>query len=96
MSVLSSNYKAACVAYIRAFEKKQGMEFFGWIGDYVGELADFSGWVFNLSDIIHDIDTKQPKGNIIAWYDACIDNAPQRINYSSWCMGLRFEQLTKE
>lgn len=80
------------MAYIRAFEQKQDLPFSYWIGDHVGELADFDGWVFNLSDIRHDIDSKQAKGEIIAWYDACLDNAPQRINYRSWCMGKRFEE----
>ena len=97
MSALSSNYRAACVAYIRAFEKKHGYEFDGWVADEVGGIASFiDQYFFSLLEIIYDIDSKQPKGRIFEWQDACVENVPQYINYKSWCMGWRFEQLKQE
>ena len=89
---MKENYKKVCMAYIRAFEKKQGLLFDEWI-DYL-EVADFGVFsTFYLSDIRHDIDTKQPKENIINWHYAVLDNYSEKgfINYKSWCMGKRYK-----
>lgn len=42
--------------------------------------------------------TKQPKGNILDWQSSDVDfnmfnEKPQHINYKSYTMGLRHEQL---
>ena len=90
LETMRENYKSACVAYIRAFEKKQGIDFDGWVLQEVGGIACFGDYTFAFLDVVHDIDTRQPKGRILQWYSDCLDNAPKRINYRSYCMGLRF------
>lgn len=92
-------YEAACMDYIDAFCKKQNLEFDGWVGDEIGQVAGFSSqYYFNLSDIIYDIDTEQLKGNILSWQDESINfnsqlSKPKIINYKSYCIGLRYEDL---
>ncbi len=94
LETLREAHKASCVAYIRAFEKKQGIDFEFWIGQEVGGSASFGGeWCFTLLEIIHDIDTRQPKGLVLKWHSDCIEHAPKRIDYRSYCMGARFADL---
>jgi hypothetical protein len=65
----------------------------------VGGIASFAcQYFFNLSDIILDLNTKQPKGNILDWQSEDVDfnmfnEKQQHINYKSYTMGLRHEQL---
>lgn len=78
---LRKQYDEACLAYIEAFCKKQDMEFEGWYRDdvYCG------AFVFNLQDIIWDIDSSQPKGRIISWYDDFyVNNHEDAINYRTY------------
>jgi hypothetical protein len=71
----------------------------GWVCDEVGGIASFAcQYFFNLSDIILDLNTKQPKGNILNWQSEDVDfnmfnEKQQHINYKSYTMGLRHEQL---
>ncbi len=58
------------------------------LDSFNGEMVFFNGYTFNLTDIIHDLRTKQTPGNIIQWY-----NNANGFNYQSWCMGLRNEHL---
>jgi hypothetical protein len=78
-STLFKQYKNACTDYILAFERKQGLCFEFWIADRVGEMACFGDWCIMLTDIIHDIETKQPKGRIIEWHDKMLP-----INYQTY------------
>ena len=96
---LHVDYCKICNDYILAFEKKQGIVSDGWVGDEIGGIASFDcQYFFNLSDIILDLNTKQPKGNILDWQSSDVDfnmfnEKPQHINYKSYTMGLRHEQL---
>lgn len=58
-------------------------------------------YFFNLSDIILDLKTKQPKGQILDWQSDGVDfnmfnDNQQHINYKSYTMGLRYNQLKSE
>lgn len=96
---LQKDYYNICNEYIDAFIKKQSISFDGWVGNEVGGIASFAcQYFFNLSDIILDLNTKQPKGNILDWQSSDVDfnmfnEKPQHINYKSYTMGLRHEQL---
>lgn len=51
-----------------------------------------------MSDIILDLNTKQQKGNILNWQSEDVEfnmfnEKQQHINYKSYTMGLRHEQL---
>ena len=96
---LNRQYEFVCNEYIDAFIKKQSISFDGWVGDEIGGIASFAcQYFFNLSDIILDLNTNQPKGNILNWQSEEVDfnmfnEKPQHINYKSYTMGLRHEQL---
>ena len=92
---LKKRYESACNAYIHIFCKKQDIEFDFWVADEVGGIACFiSQYFFNLSDIILDIETEQPRGSILDWQNTEVDRhfageEKPYINYKSYTMGLR-------
>lgn len=96
---LKKQYEEVCNQYITKFVKKQELDFDGWVGDEVGGIASFSTqYFFNLSDIILDLNTKQPKGLILEWQNNGVENAlntpfSETINYKSYTMGLRNKDL---
>ncbi len=91
---LKKQYEYYCNEYINKFIKKQNIEFDGWILNEVGGTACFNGeFSLNFSDILLDINTKQKKGLILKWHYDFIENTPQNINYKSYTMGLRFEDI---
>lgn len=97
---LHKQYKDFCQEFITKFCRKQGLDFDGWVGSEVGGIAEFIGqYFFNISDVILDLTTKQPKGLILSWQDDGLDYAlneggTERINYKSYTMGLRYADLT--
>ena len=94
---LKENLEKSVSAIVKVFEKKHGCRLQGWVADDVTGIADFHDIMFfNLSDICHDIFTEQPKGLIIQWNEESVDNQDQNINFRSYCMGLRFEQLQEK
>lgn len=90
---LQTDFEYSVSKYIHAFELKQDLSFEFWIADRIGEVATFGDiFIFDFSDIRFDIDTDQPKDNILKWNDIQMDlheKKKQTFNYSSWCMGLR-------
>ena len=97
MTRLQEEYNAVVNKYLLLFKRKQEIDFEGWVGDFVGEIATFGDMFFNFDDIRLDIDTDQPKDQIIDWYWETIENNPdypeskeKLINYKSWCKGLRY------
>lgn len=96
---LKKQYEFVCNEYVKKFCNKQGIEFDGWIGDEVGGIASFAyQYFFNLSDIILDLNTKQPKGNILDWQSEGVDfnmfnEKQQHINYKSYTIGVRYKDL---
>lgn len=90
--LLKLRYENACNEYVDVFCKKQEMTNEGWVNDDVGEIICCSSYFFNLRDIRHDIDTNQPKGQIIDWYYECLDYPMESINYYSYSKGLRINK----
>lgn len=94
MNKLKTNYEAACMAYINEFAQKQNLEFTEWLGDEVGIVAIFEEEIIlNFSDIVHDIDNEVQPRLIIKWNYDSMENHTKRINYKSFCMGLRFSDI---
>jgi len=96
MAEIKTKYEQAVNDYILEFCEKQGVDFDYWVQD----IAFFGDIMFNFDDIRHDIDTNQPKDNIINWYDATLEHCTSLkeiekkfINYNSWCMGLRYDVI---
>lgn len=90
---LKREYEDACNAYALEFSDKQDMDFNGWIGNEIGGLAEFADMFFSMPDIVWDINSKQPKGLIIDWYNDNIDNPIKSINYFSYTKGLRIKDI---
>lgn len=96
---LNRQYNLVYNEWVQKFCNKQQIDFDGWVSDEVGGIASFAcQYFFTLSDIILDLNTKQPKGNILNWQIEDVDfnmfnEKQQHINYKSYTMGLRHEQL---
>jgi hypothetical protein len=95
---LNRQYEFVCNELVQKFSNKQDIEFDGWVGDEIGGTATFiSQYFFDLSDIILDLKTKQPKGMILDWQDEYVEfntssEEQKYINYKSYIMGLRFKK----
>ena len=90
---LKETYELACNEYLKKFCNKQGMDNGGWVNNEVGGTAICSDFYFNLHDIVCDISSEQPKGQIIDWYYECLDNPENSINYYSYTKGLRIADI---
>ena len=62
-------YIKSCEEIIKAFSKKQSIEFSGWVDNEFGNKAIFGDHIFKMSDIIFDITSNQQTGLIMEWYD---------------------------
>lgn len=85
-------YKGICNDLVKLFAEKQDLEFYGWAGGTVGEVAGFADYFFNLSDIIYDLETNQKKGLIMEWNDYYMEahyDKKDHVNYKSYSKGLR-------
>lgn len=96
---LNKQYEFVCHEWVQKFCNKQKIDFDGWVSDEIGGIASFACQYFlNLSDIILDIKTKQPKGLILDWQSESVDfnmlkEEKQYISYKSYTMGLRYSNL---
>ncbi|NJL75308.1 MAG: hypothetical protein HC892_10020 [Saprospiraceae bacterium] len=95
LSGLQKQYNAIIEKYVKKFCNKQGFDFdhLG-LNDSVGIMFFDDYYAFSLDDIRLDIDSKQPKGLIIQYYNDSVEYYPKIINYKSYCMGLRFKNLS--
>ena len=94
---LKDNLEKSTMDIVKAFENKQDVGFEYFVSDDVTGIACFGDVLcFNISDICHDMFTEQPKGLIIDWLYSSIDNHYSSINYQSYCMGLRFEDVEND
>ena len=89
---IKKEYEKSCNKIVELFCEKQDLKFDYWIGDKVGGIADCGSFDFYLEDIILDLDKDLKKGFIFDWYDDNLDYK-QYINYNSYIMGLRHENL---
>lgn len=88
---LKQKYEDACNEYVDIFCMKQDLANEGWVNDDIGGIALCSDFYFNLHDIVWDINSKQPKGQILDWYFECLDYPEKAINYYSYSKGLRIK-----
>lgn len=83
------SYENVCNELAKDFCRKQDLIFDGWVGNQIGGIAYCSDFFFNMNDIVLDLKTDQPKGNIIDWYYS--NTEEYTINYYSHTKGLRAE-----
>jgi hypothetical protein len=81
-------YENACTAYVKEFCDKQDMDFGGWVGGTVGDVAYCSDFFFSMRDIVLDVNSGQPVGAIVEWYYSSIE-ADESVNYYAWTQGIR-------
>lgn len=94
---LRKKYEFIVNEYIKIFCNKQDLIFEFWIGDKIGGTGCFGDILyFNFQDIIWDINTHQPKGQIVNWMYESIDNPEKTINYFSYSKGLRFPDIKQD
>jgi len=94
-------YYAACEAIVARFAKKQGIEH---TGNHRGVYDFISQYYFSIDDIILDLENNAKPGLIMQWQndtvDYCLKNKrgknDTRINYQSYIMGLRYEDLKQK
>lgn len=71
---MKEKFENACFAYVRTFAKILDIEFDNWVGDNIGEVANFSDdsfWSFR--DIKYFIDNGIDAETIQDWYDYNIE-----------------------
>jgi hypothetical protein len=91
-------FEQAASVLIESFCKKQDVYVDYIVVDDITGIYCIGDAYLTLSDIYHDMKTNQPKGAIIDWFWESVEfktNNPDGvyINYNSYCMGLRYEQL---
>ena len=75
MKRLKEQFNKITEEYLSSFSKKHDLEFDGWVGDRIGEIATFGDYFFNFDDIRYDLDNDIQKEIIFEWYDISIDLA---------------------
>ena len=90
---LKKQYESICNEYVTQFCIKQDIEFEGWVNYDVGSVACCGDFIFNFRDIVWDINSNQPKGNIANWYYENSETPEKAINYFSYTKGLRIEDI---
>ena len=79
--------------YVQKFCNKQELTNEGWVNDDIGGIAICSELYFNFRDIVWDINSEQPKGQIIDWYYENLHNV-KAIDYYSYTKGLRIADIS--
>ena len=96
LNKLKEQYEFVVSEYVQKFCNKQEVSFEFWVADQIGGIASFGDILyFNFMDIVWDINSKQPKNQIIDWIYESVDNPEKSINYFSYSKGLRWSDLTE-
>ena len=98
-NTLSIHYSKLVAKYIGHFCEKEDMEFNGWVGDLIGEVAYINDYHLDFNDIRKSVDFEMPKGMIIEWHDQSVEYALEndcsdfRINLTTYFKGIKYENL---
>ena len=80
---------------IKEFCDKQDLQFEFENSDIEAGVVCLSDYFFNIEDIYYDMKHNKTKGKILQWYDYVLMHNT-KINYNSYCMGMREEYLNKK
>lgn len=82
---LKETYKQTALSLVKLFCEKQEFEFneYCFCGDMFDGLVWVGDMVFNLTDIVFDLENDCKKGFIVEWYDYVFINS-EKINYRSY------------
>lgn len=92
-SELINQLKEVRKKIIKAFAEKQGIEIDFEDFDSLEYHIWLGGFLFSFDDILYDLNTNQEPKFIFQWLSDCINNPKKKINYQSYCMGLRFDMV---
>jgi hypothetical protein len=85
----------AIISYVRKFEFAHDVSFDFAVNDNLLDALFFGDNVFNISDIVYDVDNHLPVRLIFQWQDdgiqAHFNGSEQKINLQSYAKGLRYE-----
>jgi hypothetical protein len=85
---------------IELFCIKHDISFCGWSENIPCGIGFFGDYVFGWDDVFLDIATRQPKGLILKWFSdslsASLSGCTRRINFKSYTMGYRFDDLIEK
>jgi hypothetical protein len=84
MTKLQENFNKAVHAYIDEFQKRYEIEFDGWVGDIIGEIATWGEFFFNFSEIKYCIDNNISFNYLVNWYDLILKYQNCFINLKSY------------
>ena len=92
---LKQQFENVVDQYLTLFCEKQGVykDNDSWCAGDVGGVIEINDAYLNFTDIILDVDTNQPKGNIFKWYWENDFLNGKEINYYSYTKGLRVKDL---
>ncbi len=88
-------FEQAVKNLVDEFAKKQELSYSFTVADNPTNAVFFGDYIFDLSEIYHDLKTNQPKGRILDYCDFCMnlhnsnDKEKKTIpDYKSYCMGI--------
>jgi hypothetical protein len=94
---LKKQHEKVCNDYIKAFCKKQDLEFQFWVADIVGEIACFGDiYFFDFTEIVHDIKTEQPPEKIIQWVHERLESSNNFPDYYLYTKSFKFTEDTTD
>lgn len=77
-----AKFEEGVFQYIAAFGAKHGLEFTFWDGDLIAGIAVFTNKMyFTFTDIVYDINSNQPDGLIIDWFNSYEQDNPILLPY---------------
>jgi len=89
------NYEKACNELVKRFEDEASLEFDGWIGDRIGDIASFSCiYFFSMTDIKFAIENDINPGWVLHWHDYNTERGKFSIDLSSYCRLRKGQNVT--
>ena len=89
-----TDYRRACMAYVRAFEKQTGLKFDHWPGDHVGTVASIGDYFVEMQDIVLVVDEKIPLSVFDEWYWKQVEMEGEFSNLWYFCNSKQPAQAT--
>ena len=86
MEKLEKEYQRVCNAYVQEFCKKHDCKFKSWFDGVVGASVVLDDcMIIPFHDLIYDINSDQPRGRIISWWDNVLEFPYNSTSYFEYC-----------
>ena len=86
MNKLQQSYNAVINAYVEKFTDMFEMDFEGWIGDRIWEVAQFGDYFIDFRDLKYIVDNKVKFSTFYNWYYFVLEYHQKcNINLDSYC-----------